>query len=74
MPGYSRFIVHRNRDADLKNLGVRFGRYCIAKDIPALDVARYLAVTKQTVYNWFSGTHIPNKFYTDAINDFLNRK
>ena len=49
MIGYSQRVVRTNKEADQKNLGVRLGKFCIARDIPVTDVMSYFDVTKQTV-------------------------
>ncbi len=73
MIGYSQRVVRINRDADLSNLGVRLGRFCIQKEIPVTDVMEFFEVSKQTVYSWFAGTHTPSKRHADIINKFLGR-
>lgn len=57
--GYSLRLVERNRQASDKKLGVRLGRVCIAQEVPVTVVANEFGVTRQTVYNWFTGVSIP---------------
>ena len=57
--GYSLRIQEANTKASKHKLGVRLGRLCIAQDIPVAVVAKCTGVTRQTVYNWFCGTSIP---------------
>ncbi len=57
--GYSLRIQEANAKASKHKLGVRLGRLCIAQDIPVAVVAKCTGVTRQTVYNWFCGTSIP---------------
>ena len=71
MIGYSQQTVRRNRDADGRLIGVKLGRYCVANEIPVSDVMAYFDVTKQTVYNWFAGTHVASKRHTKLISEFL---
>jgi hypothetical protein len=71
MIGYSQRVLKANRDADQNNLGVRLGKFCIAKDIPVTDVMSFFDVTKQTVYNWFYGISAPSKQHSKKINDFF---
>jgi hypothetical protein len=54
-------------------LGVRLGRFCIARDIPIAHVADYFGVTRQTAYNWFFGVHVPSKRCSLAIAEFLDK-
>jgi DNA-binding phage protein len=56
---YSVDLIERNKEADGKLLGVRLGRACIKKKIPITQVAKELKVSRQTVYNWFSGVFEP---------------
>lgn len=73
MIGYSQRVVQTNRDADGRSLGVKLGRYCINREIPVSDVMEFFEVSKQTVYSWFAGTHIPSKRHATLINKFLGR-
>jgi DNA-binding transcriptional regulator YiaG len=57
--GYSQRIVERNRQASDRLIGVRLGRVCIEQQVPVSVVAREFKVTRQTVYNWFSGVSSP---------------
>ena len=71
MIGYSQKVAQLNKEASIKNLGVRLGRYCISRDVPVTDVMVLFNVTRQTVYNWFSGTHAPSKERQKNILTFL---
>ena len=71
MIGYSQLIVAANKAADGKRLGVRLGKYCINNDIPVKDVMEYFIVSKQTVYNWFTGTTEVSLIFRDEISEFL---
>jgi CRISPR/Cas system CMR-associated protein Cmr3 (group 5 of RAMP superfamily) len=73
MPGYSIEVIRTNRKADSNKVGVRLGRYCISKGIPVLDVVNFFGVARQTVYNWFFGTHEPKPIFAEAIEEFLKR-
>lgn len=57
--GYSANIIALNKKADATKLGVRIGRVCIRKDIPVKDAADKFGVSRQTLYNWFSGATNP---------------
>lgn len=56
---YSVDLIERNKEADSKLLGVRLGRACIKRKVPIARVAKELKVSRQTVYNWFSGVFEP---------------
>ena len=40
-------------------------------EVPVAEVADQLGVSRQTVYNWFEGTHFPHPDLTDAIEALL---
>ena len=69
--GYTQRIDSLNKNADDTLLGVRLGRVCIDKNIPVSRIASQLGVTRQTVYNWYVGTHVPNKELTPLINKLI---
>lgn len=69
--GYSSRLIALNKRADKSKLGVALGRKCIALDIPVTEVATRLSVSRMTVYNWFAGTHEPQRLYASAINTLL---
>jgi hypothetical protein len=73
MSGYSQKVARLNKAADIKNLGVRLGRVCISNDIPVSIVMEFFSVSKQTVYNWFFGTHVPSLEHQQNISIFLGR-
>lgn len=70
--GYSSRLIAMNKRASKTKLGVALGRKCIALDIPVVEVAARLGVSRMTVYNWFAGTHEPQRLYASAINTLLN--
>ena len=41
-----------------KSLGNQLGRWAIHLDFPVTKIAYALGVTRQTVYNWFTGTEV----------------
>ena len=41
-----------------KSLGNQLGRWAIHYDLPAAKLAKALGVSRQTVYNWFTGTEV----------------
>lgn len=71
--GYSQYTVTVNKSADKRLLGVALGRVCIAKSVPVSVVAEMFGVSRQTIYNWFGGKHIPQQELTRAIQAYVNR-
>ena len=41
-----------------KSLGNQLGRWAVYHDFPVTKIAKALGVTRQTVYNWFTGTEV----------------
>ena len=71
--GYSARLIGLNKKADKKRLGVRLGKRCIELDIPVTDVAIHMGVSRQTVYNWFSGVHDPKGLCATLAEQFLTK-
>ena len=71
--GYSRRVVEANKAASSNNLGVLLGRYCISRDISAMEIAGYFKVSKMTIYRWFTGAGEPSLKHTDKITELLGR-
>ena len=69
--GYSLRVQEANTKASKHKLGVRLGRLCIAQDIPVAVVAKCTGVTRQTVYNWFCGTSIPQGTAVALIASYM---
>ena len=68
MYGYSLHIQKLNKKADAKNLGVRLGRYCIRCGILVMTVAEQFGLSRQAVYNWFTGKSAPSKGMAEQIS------
>ena len=70
--GYSTRIVHLNKAASARgNMGVKLGRECIKRGIPVAVLSDYLGVSRQTIYNWFSGATSPTGETKAAIEGIL---
>jgi len=54
-----------------KTLGNQLGRFAISLDFPVIKIAEFTGATRQTVYNWFSGTEV-TKSYRDRVQSLLN--
>ena len=57
--GYTARLIELNKRANISSLGVRLGRVCIKQDVPVSTVAEAMGVSRQTVYNWFTGSVLP---------------
>lgn len=71
--GYSLKIARLTEAADAGSLGVRLGRECVRRDVPVVEVARHFGVSRQTIYNWFTGSKVPRREVWDRIEAFLAR-
>lgn len=69
--GYSQLIISANKEADKRLLGVALGRACIAHNVSAAAIAKRFKVSRQTVYNWFCGTHNPRPEQSVSIERYL---
>lgn len=41
-----------------KTLGNQLGRWAVHLDFPVIQISQYTGATRQTIYNWFSGTDV----------------
>lgn len=71
--GYSRKFTIANKKADQTHIGVQLGRICIDRDIPVLDVAEYLGVSRQAVYMWFLGRSNPHPGMRETIAEAIKQ-
>lgn len=69
--GYSARLIELNKRANKRLLGVRLGRVCIKHNIPVADVAFRLGVSRQTIYNWFTGASNPQQALVNAAETLL---
>ena len=68
---YSLNIVLANQEADQTRLGVKLGKKCIKLGVSVANIASYLGVSRQTVYNWFIGAYDPKPQLTSSIKDLI---
>jgi len=71
--GFSLRLVEANQNADSNLIGVQLGRYCIAKDISAVEAAAIFGVSKMTIYQWFVGNSKPHKTKAEKIKRVLTK-
>jgi len=71
--GYSQRLVDANKEADAKSLGVTLGRLCIKHGVPVSEVARYLNVSRMTVYNWFWGITTPAASMNNSLFSYIEK-
>jgi predicted DNA-binding protein YlxM (UPF0122 family) len=71
--GYTTRLLKINSAADQTLLGVKFGRFCIRNDISVTEVANIFGVSRQAVYNWFSGENYPIESTAEKIENFISK-
>lgn len=71
--GYSHQLVEANKAASDESWGVVLGRTCIKLNIPVIEVAMKLGVSRATIYNWFWGTTLPSRAHCEKIERLLPR-
>lgn len=71
MFGYTQIVINKNKEADDSKIGVRLGRICIEKNVPAQVVANYFGVSRAAVYGWFSGDKEPRGRRINEIEGFI---
>lgn len=71
--GYSKNIVARMNNPEITGLGVELGRLCLRHNYSVAEVAEVYEVTRQTVYNWFSGKTNPSKHLTNKLQKLVDR-
>ncbi len=73
MQGYSQLMIENNTKAS-ETSGTLLGKLCIALKYPASQVAKDLNVSRQTVYDWFSGKAKPSKHLEPKILEFIDKQ
>ena len=70
MRGYSQVIIEANQKAK-ETVGTLLGKLCISLKYPASQVAKDLSVSRQTVYDWFSGKAKPSRKLDQKIKELI---
>jgi transcriptional regulator with XRE-family HTH domain len=70
--GYTARLIQKNKEASGRSLGVKLGRLCIKHDLSVSEVANTLGVSRQAVYNWFTGVNTPKPPLTDLIEELIS--
>ena len=69
--GYSQSLAFANKKASVKSLGVALGRACIEKGISVRAVAEHFGVSRQAIYDWFKGDHVPDSSFHARIERYI---
>jgi len=70
--GYSLDTIVANKLANGRKIGVKLGRVCIDRDISVTAVAKRFKVSRQTIYNWYTGVYEPSKALTPRIRTYVD--
>jgi len=70
--GYTLKTKRLNDAADPVSPGVILGKFCIERDIPVFIIADTFEVSRQTVYNWFTGHNKPNQKLQQKIFEYIS--
>jgi DNA invertase Pin-like site-specific DNA recombinase len=71
--GYSTLFIRKVGEADQSDLVIQFANACIEREIPILEIAFRMSVTRATVYNWFTGKAYPRVYQQEKIRKTLAR-
>ena len=70
MRGYSQIVIEANQAAE-KTLGVELGAVCIKLKHSVQKVSESLNISRQTVYDWFSGKANPTRLKKDEVKQLI---
>ena len=71
--GYTTLMVQAVYDANPFYLGVKLAKICIKLNIPVVDVAEYLNVSRPTVYSWFIGKRDVAPKYAEQVQKLIDK-
>lgn len=70
MRGYSQIVIEANQNAN-PSLGVKLGAACIQKRYSVIKIAERLKISRQAVYDWFTGKSKPAKNKEDLVTQLI---
>jgi len=71
--GYTTLMVQAVYEANAFYLGVQLAKICIRLNVPVVDVAEYLKVSRQTVYSWFMGKRDVSPKYAEQVQKLIDK-
>ena len=71
--GYTTLMVQAVYDANPFYPGVKLAKICIKLNIPVVDVAEYLNVSRPTVYSWFIGKRDVAPKYAEQVQKLIDK-
>jgi DNA-binding XRE family transcriptional regulator len=63
---YSQKIIEKINEAP-KALGTELGRWAVRRDISMQRISQIIGASRQTVYNWFTGTTEVTTAYQERV-------
>lgn len=72
-PAYRNTFVERIKRADQTLPAVKLAMLCVEQNIPAVDIAEFLAVSLPTTYSWFTGKTKPDASLTEKIEKLYDK-
>lgn len=70
MRGYSQIVIEANQSAE-PSLGVKLGAVCIQKKYSVIKLAERLKISRQAIYDWFTGKSKPAKNKEDLVTQLI---
>ena len=71
--GFSQKITDSLADESKAGLAVELGRVCLKHGYTVAEVSDVFAVSRPTVYNWFSGKTKPSRRMGEKIQKLIDR-
>lgn len=71
--GYSHKIVEILNTSTSDSLGIVLGRLCLARGYSVAEVSEVLGVSRQTIYNWFTGVASPGKRRHEKLESLIKK-
>lgn len=71
--GYSHKIVEILNASTSDSLGIKLGRLCLERGYSVAEVSEVLGVSRQTIYNWFTGVGGPSKSRREKVQFLIEK-
>jgi predicted DNA-binding transcriptional regulator AlpA len=71
--GYSSLFLQQVKAGDRRSLVTKYALACIKRDLPIIEIAHRLGVTRATVYNWFTSRTEPRDYHLELMQKQLTR-
>jgi hypothetical protein len=68
---YSQKIIETINDAP-QTLGTELGKWAVRRDVSMKKISLAIGASRQTIYNWFTGTTEVTPAYQERVTDIIN--